>query len=349
MRDLVMEQYHTVWPKQNTSVLTQPRKETTKWSFTGTSQEKAKLHNSMLTATLAYIFLLEILINETLEQEIQESILFYPILKTYPTHLSWIIMVHISLRDLDKQYKMFIQQKTRSQQLLNSLHQKPLPPNYLLSTLEAELENLDSIYTSYKPLILTVTQLLKRKSSFSDMSSLSRHTRRSLLCFLGDALSWHMGTAMTKDVRTSRGGSTSSLKHNPTTGYFSICHLDIKCHQIYHASQQTIHQCSHGSSSEDTQWCHHTFQHHQFNIYLHKLSGNTPSYLLHSGNSQGFAILHEAFSCACHRLHRFSHYWYIITTFTSSRRLERNAMANQIRITINYVPTSIIRWHPPLL
>ena len=33
------------------------------------------------------------------------------------------------------------------------------------------------------------------------MSSLSKHTKRSLLPFLGDALSWLTGIAMTKDVR----------------------------------------------------------------------------------------------------------------------------------------------------
>ena len=53
----------------------------------------------------------------------------------------------------------------RTQQLLNSLQQKPLAPTYMISTLQselttymilaiqAELTNNDSIYTSYKPLI----------------------------------------------------------------------------------------------------------------------------------------------------------------------------------------------------
>ena len=42
----------------------------------------------------------------------------------------------------------------RTQQLLKSLLQKPLAPTHLFSTLEAELTNLDGIYTSYKPFIL---------------------------------------------------------------------------------------------------------------------------------------------------------------------------------------------------
>ena len=131
------------------------------------------------------IFLLEMLVSATFKQESQESILFHPVLKSCSTHHSWIITAHISLGDLEKQWKMFIQQKVRSQQLLNSLQQKPLAPSYLLSALQAELASLDSIYTSYKPLILTPTQLLKREPSFNGMPPFSKCMNRSCLPFLG--------------------------------------------------------------------------------------------------------------------------------------------------------------------
>ena len=144
------------------------------------------------------------LTSATLKQEYWESILFHPVLKAYQTHHSWIITTHISLGDLQKQWKMFIQQKARSQQLLNSLQQKPLAPNYLLSALQAELTNSDSIYTSYKPLILILTRLLKIEPFFSGMSPFSKCTKRSLLPFLGDTLSWLTRTAMTKDVEDIR-------------------------------------------------------------------------------------------------------------------------------------------------
>ena len=52
------------------------------------------------------------------------------------------------------------------QQLLNSLLQKPLAPTHLISTLQSELTNLDGNHTSYKPLILVTTQLLKKEPSF---------------------------------------------------------------------------------------------------------------------------------------------------------------------------------------
>ena len=64
-----------------------------------------------------------------------------------------------------------------------------------------ELANLDSIYISYKPLILIATQLLRREPTFDGMSTFNRCTKRSLLPFLGDALSWLTGMAKRKDVR----------------------------------------------------------------------------------------------------------------------------------------------------
>ena len=61
---------------------------------------------------------------------------------------------------------MFIWQMGRISQLLNSLQQKPLAPAYIISTLQMELTNFDSIYTSYKLLILTATQLLRKEPTF---------------------------------------------------------------------------------------------------------------------------------------------------------------------------------------
>ena len=95
---------------------------------------------------------------------------------------------------------MFLKQKDRTHQLLNSIQQKPLVPIHLISTLQEELTNLDSIYTSYRPLILAATQLLKKEPSFDRVSASNRHMRRSILSFLGDTLSWFTGTTMTKDV-----------------------------------------------------------------------------------------------------------------------------------------------------
>ena len=139
------------------------------------------------------------LINTT-TLENQESVLFQPVLKAYPKHHSWIITAHVSLGNLEKQWRMFTRQMDRTQQLFNSLLHKPLAPTHLFSTLEADLTSLDSINTSYNPCILAATHLLKKEPSFNAVLASNKHTRRSLLPFLGDALSWLTGTAMNKDV-----------------------------------------------------------------------------------------------------------------------------------------------------
>ena len=80
---------------------------------------------------------------------------------------------------------MFDKQMGRTQQLLNSLQEKPLAAIYMISALQAELTNLDSIYTYYKPLIFTAIQLVRREPTFKGVSpfTFNTHTRRSLLPF----------------------------------------------------------------------------------------------------------------------------------------------------------------------
>ena len=89
----------------------------------------------------------------------------------------------------------------RTHHLLTFLLQNPSAPTQLLSALEAELSNLNNIHTSYQPLIQTATQLFKKEPSFDGVLVSSKCMRRSLLPFLGDALSWLTGTATTKDVK----------------------------------------------------------------------------------------------------------------------------------------------------
>ena len=84
---------------------------------------------------------------------------------------------------------MFVKQRERTQQLLTSLQQKPLAPTHLISTLQAELTNLDSMYTSYKSLILVATQLLKKGPSFDGISTSQKLHQKKPFTFLGDALS----------------------------------------------------------------------------------------------------------------------------------------------------------------
>ena len=90
----------------------------------------------------------------------------------------------------------------RTHQLLPPLLQKSAVPMQLLSGLEAELSDLNSIYTSHQPLIQAATQLLQKEPSSDGIPVPSKCMKKSLLPFLGDALSWLTGTATTKDVNT---------------------------------------------------------------------------------------------------------------------------------------------------
>ena len=91
------------------------------------------------------------------------------------------------------------QKMIRTHQLLPSLLWKPAAPTQLLPELEAELNDLHSIYTFYQPLTQAATQLLKKEPSFNRIPISGQHMR-SLLPFLGNALSWLTETATTKDV-----------------------------------------------------------------------------------------------------------------------------------------------------
>ena len=123
------------------------------------------------------------LINTTWEN--RESVLFQPVLKAYSTCHSWMITAHLSLGSMEKQWKLFTRQMIRTHQLLTSPLQKPSALTQLLPALEAELNNLNSIHTSYQPLIQAATQLLKKKPSFDGVPVSSKCMRQSLLLDVG--------------------------------------------------------------------------------------------------------------------------------------------------------------------
>ena len=106
------------------------------------------------------------------------------------------------IRKYEKQWNLFTRQMIKAYQLLPSLLQKPAALTQILSGLEAECNNLNSIYTSYQPLIQAATHILKKEPSFDGIPVSSKHMKRSVLPFSGDTLSWLTGTATTKDVNT---------------------------------------------------------------------------------------------------------------------------------------------------
>ena len=129
--------------------------------------------------------------------ELGESVVFQLVLQTYPTQHSWIITAHISLGNLECHWKTFNRQLDRMQQMLQSLDQYPSAPTQLLSTLQLELSNIKD---TYNPGETTITSAIKLLQSNQPQTNI--HCRRSLLPFLGDALSWLTGTATTKDIHS---------------------------------------------------------------------------------------------------------------------------------------------------
>ena len=140
------------------------------------------------------------LVNTSFTREHGESVLFQPVLKAYPMWHSWLITAHISLGHLEHHWTTFNRQLDRTHQLLQVLIQQPSAQTQLLATQQVELTNINDIYISYKPTITPAFTLLNMDPSFNGHSTHSNHIRRSLLPFLGNALSWLMGTTNTKDV-----------------------------------------------------------------------------------------------------------------------------------------------------
>ena len=89
------------------------------------------------------------LINTSSTRENGESVLFQPVLKAYPMHHSWLITAHISLGHLERHWKSFTREMDRTHQIIQSLGQQPSAPTKLLSALQAELTNVNDIYTSH--------------------------------------------------------------------------------------------------------------------------------------------------------------------------------------------------------
>ena len=170
-------------------------------------------------------------------RELGESVIFQPVLKAYPTQHSWIITAHISLGHLECHWKAFKRQLIRTHQLLQFLSQQPSAPTLLISTLQVELSNIDDVYNSCKPTIISAINLLNTNPSFDGQSQSHTHCKRSLLPFLGDALGWLMGTATMKDVssiktRINQLITTCSLQQETLVHIISILNVTQYAAQV---------------------------------------------------------------------------------------------------------------------
>ena len=180
------------------------------------------------------------LINTSSTRENEESVLFHPVLKAYPTCHSWLITAHISLGHLACHWKSFNRQIDKTCHLLQFLSQQPCAPTQLLATLQVKLTNINDIYISYRPIIIPAINLLNMDPSFDGHSHHSNHLKRSLLPFLGNALSWPMGPATTKDVNSIKN-TVNQLIEAQSTQQETLVHIISILNITWYAAQVNRH------------------------------------------------------------------------------------------------------------
>ena len=143
------------------------------------------------------------------------------------------------LGNLECHWKLFNRQLAKTQ-LLWSLDQYPSAPTSLLSTFQLKLSNIQDIYKSGEPIITSAIKLLQ-----SNQPQTHIHCRRSLLTFLGDALSWLTGTATTKDIhsiktRINQLIAKQTSQHNTLVHTMSILNITKFATQVNRHSINTL-------------------------------------------------------------------------------------------------------------
>ena len=139
----------------------------------------------------------------------------------------------------------FNRQLARTQQLLCSLDQQPSAQTQLLSTIQVELSNIEDMYNSGKATIISAIKLLQSNPSFDGKLQPHTHCRRSLLPFLGDALSCLTGTATTKGTngiktRINKLIATQSSQQETLRHIISILNVTRYATQVNRHSINTL-------------------------------------------------------------------------------------------------------------
>ena len=263
----------------------------------------------------------------------------------YPTRHSWIITAHISLGNLECHWKLFKRQTIRTQQFLRSLEQYPSASTQLLATLQLELTNIQDIYKSNEATIVSAINLLNS----NQLQPITR-CKRSLLPFLGTALSWLTETATTKDICSIRARinqliATQSSQCDTLVHIISILNVTHYATQVNRHSINKLINAVH-TASQDIENLYnvttffsiqHFFQPddttHQVSVCKSLWFHTLPAINLHT--NQG--------------LHRCCHFRNTFTTCTTCCRSAENATTHCGHLTSNLTLTHITIGHPPLL
>ena len=156
---------------------------------------------------------------------------------------------------LEHHWIAFYRQLARTQQLLHFLDQQPSAPTQLLSMLQMELTNIEDIYNSFKTTKISAIDLLHTNPSFDGQSQPHIHHRRSLLPFLGDALRWLTGTAITKDINSiktqiNQSIATQSSQQETLVNVISILNITRYAAQVIRHSINILMDAAEATSHD---------------------------------------------------------------------------------------------------
>ena len=103
-----------------------------------------------------------------------------------------------------------------------------ISPNSITIMLQVEFSSLEDIYNSGKTTIISAMKLLQTNPSFDGQLQPHICHRRSLLPFLGDALSWLTGTATTKDINSIKTWINQLIAMQSSQQETLVCIISIQ-------------------------------------------------------------------------------------------------------------------------
>ena len=217
--------------------------------------------------------------------------------------------------------------------------------NTAVITLQLELSNIQDIYNSGESIITSAIKLLQ-----SNQPQTHQCHRRSLLPFLGDALSWLSGTATTKDIHSIKTWinqliATQTSQHNTLAHIVSILNITRYATQVNRHSINTL---------MDAVWTTSQDINNHYNLTTSLATSiNFNQMILHIrsvfANHSWFPPLHLNGFYAYHGIHWCSHLRNTIATCSTHHRFTEDATTHSWHPTSNTTPTNFTRGHSTFL
>ena len=221
---------------------------------------------------------------------------------------------------------------------------------HLLSGLKAELSNINSIYTSYQPLIQAATQLLQKDPSFDRIPISSKCMKISLLLFLGDALRLLTSTVTTKDINSikSRINQLISMQQSQQemlVDVISIINVTRYATQINRQHINILMDTTEKIYQDITTL--YNITHSLYNSISYQQTVLHIRSIL--ANLQDSIHYYERSHPSHHGLYWCSHYWNTHTTYTTCSRSEEDAEIHWGYTTFHNASANFLWGHPTFL